>query len=47
MKTCRTCHKRKDKECFYRNTLTGYSKQCKSCARQYAINRQKLRKEIK
>lgn len=49
MRQYRTCKKYKSKECFYKNTgnSTGYSKQCKSCSRQYAIDRRKLRKENK
>ena len=49
MRQCRTCHKVKDKECFYKNqrNSTGYSKQCKSCAREYAIDRRKIIKESK
>ena len=40
MRQYRTC-KYKSKECFYKNTgnSTGYSKQCKSCSRQYAMNK--------
>ena len=49
MRQCRTCHKKKDKECFYKSigNSTGYSKQCKSCSRQYARDRRNLKKENK
>lgn len=46
MRICTVCKKPKDKECFYKNTgnSTGYAKKCKSCARQYANDRRRIKK---
>ena len=47
MRQCRTCKKNKPKEYFYKNISysTGYSKQCKSCAKKIYYKSKKINKE--